>query len=202
MINSKDDLKKYLEADEIARFGRRASFRDKLVAGKMWKFNILLRKEEFNCNCRKGFIKKILSLYYKIKRRNIAYKTGWFVEPNTVEKGFCIVHVGPVIISEYASIGKNCKVQAMVNIGANNGIKKAPQLGDNVYIGPGAKLFGDIKIGSNVAVGANAVVNKSFDEDGITIGGVPAKKISDHGSELMINKKLKELDYKIDTGVQ
>lgn len=52
-----------------------------------------------------------------------------------------------------------------------------PVIGDNCYIGPGAKLFGDIRIGNNVAIGANSVVNKSF-EDNVTIAGVPAKIVN------------------------
>ena len=47
-------------------------------------------------------------------------------------------------------------------------------IGDNVYIGPGAKIFGAITIGDNVKIGANAVVNKSFGDD-ISIGGIPAR---------------------------
>ncbi|HMP14590.1 MAG TPA: hypothetical protein PKD70_11975, partial [Saprospiraceae bacterium] len=48
---------------------------------------------------------------------------------------------------------------------------------NNVYIGPGAKIFGAIQIADNVAIGANAVVNKTFGESGVVIGGVPAKVI-------------------------
>jgi serine O-acetyltransferase len=68
-----------------------------------------------------------------------------------------------------------------VNIGGWDGGN--PRLGDNVYIGPGAKIFGDIDIASNIAIGANAVVNKSFMESGISIGGVPAVKVSDNGNK-------------------
>ena len=58
--------------------------------------------------------------------------------------------------------------------------------GDNVYIGPGAMLFGPIRIADDIAIGANAVVNRSFLEPGITIAGAPAMKISDHGSEGLV----------------
>jgi serine O-acetyltransferase len=51
-----------------------------------------------------------------------------------------------------------------------------------VYIAPGAKIYGAIEIADNIAIGANAVVNKSFLEPNITIAGVPARKISDKGS--------------------
>jgi serine O-acetyltransferase len=60
------------------------------------------------------------------------------------------------------------------SIGYYNG---APRLGNNVYVGPGSKLFGNITIGNNVAIGANAVVNTDV-PDNVTVGGVPAKIIS------------------------
>ena len=56
-------------------------------------------------------------------------------------------------------------------------------IGDNVYIGPGAMLFGPIRIADEIAIGANSVVNRSFEEPGITIAGAPARKVSDRGSE-------------------
>lgn len=80
-----------------------------------------------------------------------------------------------MIINDKAKIGANARIHACVNIGASNG--GAPIIGDNVYIGPGAKIFGDIKLGNNVTIGANAVVNKSFDEDRLTLVGIPAKQI-------------------------
>lgn len=47
-------------------------------------------------------------------------------------------------------------------------------IGDNCIIYPGAKIFGEIKIGNNCVIGANAVVNKSFPDNSI-IGGIPGK---------------------------
>jgi serine O-acetyltransferase len=71
-----------------------------------------------------------------------------------------------------------------VNIGTEAGKSKAaPTVGDNCYIGPGAKIFGEINIGPNTVIGANAVVNKSFPEGNQTIAGIPAKVISQKGSE-------------------
>ena len=55
-------------------------------------------------------------------------------------------------------------------------------IGDNVWIGPGAKIFGKIFIADNIAIGANSVVNRSFAEQNITIAGIPAKKIKDSGN--------------------
>jgi len=55
-------------------------------------------------------------------------------------------------------------------------------MGDNIFIGPCSSIIGDITIGSDIAIGANTVVTKSFEENGITIAGTPAKKISDNNS--------------------
>lgn len=98
--------------------------------------------------------------------------------------GIAIVHSGTIVVSGKARIGKNCRIHVCTNIGnaLSHGKDGTPVIGDNVYIGPGAKIFGPITIGNNVAIGANAVVNKSF-PDNCTIAGVPAKKISNNTSE-------------------
>ncbi len=58
-------------------------------------------------------------------------------------------HYGNIVINHNCKIGKNCRVHVGVNIG------------NNCYIAPGAKLYGDIIIQDNTLVGANAVVDKS-----------------------------------------
>ena len=82
---------------------------------------------------------------------------------------------GDVVWVDY----KWCDVHACVNIGEGLG-QKAPQIGDNCWIGPGAKLFGGITIGKGVMIGAGAVVNKSFG-DQLRIAGVPARVIKQEG---------------------
>ena len=57
-----------------------------------------------------------------------------------------------------------------------------------MYIGPGAKIFGPIKIANNVAIGANAVVNKDCLEDNATLAGVPARVVSHKGSNGLLIK--------------
>ncbi|WP_437395699.1 hypothetical protein [Flagellimonas lutimaris] len=69
--------------------------------------------------------------------------------------------------------------QVCVNIGASGGYPEAPQIGDNVYIAPGVKIYGDITLGNNIAIVANSSVNKSFNEDGILLAGSQARKIKE-----------------------
>lgn len=98
-----------------------------------------------------------------------------------------IVH-GKVVINAYAKIGSNCKILSDVTIGVSGKINSTdrPIIGNNVFIGSGARIIGGVTIADNVVIGANAVVTKSITEPGITVAGIPAKKISDVGSEFYI----------------
>ena len=61
-----------------------------------------------------------------------------------------------------------------------------PTIGDNVYLGPGAKIFGKIQVGNNAAIGANCVVTRDVPDNGVAVG-IPAKVISYEGSTGYIN---------------
>lgn len=181
MIENKNDLKSFLEADkkQLKRKGKKPKFNDRI-----WKYEILLRKCEYYTNCKKGFWNKIILYFLKYKRNRLGILCNFSIPLNVIDRGLSIAHIGPIIINSGARIGKNCRINVGVNIGTKAGeAYEAPIIGDNVYIGPGAKIFGKIKIPDNIAIGANAVVNKSFEEKGITIAGVPAKKVSQKGSE-------------------
>ena len=107
-------------------------------------------------------------------------RLGFSIPINVFDYGLRINHYGTIVVNTKARIGKWCDIHACVNIGESLD-KKAPCLGDNCWIGPGAKLFGGITIGNGVMIGAGSVVNKSFTENNITIVGVPARKIKDTG---------------------
>ena len=93
---------------------------------------------------------------------------------------FLQAHHGTIIVNMGAKVGANCRLHACVNIGTEAGYGfKAPLIGDNCYIGPGVKIYGKINIAQGTVIGANAVVNKSSEEENIAIAGVPAKKIAD-----------------------
>lgn len=71
-------------------------------------------------------------------------------------------HLNGIFIHHNVSVGENCMIFQQVMIGVNEfqNNTKAPRLGNRVYVGAGAKLIGDISIGDNVRIGANAVVTK------------------------------------------
>jgi serine O-acetyltransferase len=109
--------------------------------------------------------------------------------------GLYIGHFGQVIVNGEARIGSNATLSQEITIGyAQRGKRQGtPTIGDRVYIAPGAKLFGAITIGDDVAVGANAVVNRDV-EDRAVVGGVPARLLSKQGSFDMVFYKGMEGD--------
>ena len=173
MIRTKKELKEYIYADEIARFGHKASIIEKIKMGDLWRYNVVLRRLEFLLSNKR----RVRSVFYKILLRHYSKTTGWSIAPFNFGKGLCVVHRGTLVVNNKVRIGAWCRCHVCVNIGADED-GSVPCIGDNVYIGPGAKIFGDITIGSNIKIGANAVVNKSFINDknkGLSIAGVPAK---------------------------
>jgi serine O-acetyltransferase len=91
-----------------------------------------------------------------------------------VGKNFVIDHFGGIVVSGYARFGDNCRIRNGVVVGlARVSEPIAPIIGDNVDIGTGAKVLGNIRIGNNVSIGANAVVVRDVPDDHIAVG-VPA----------------------------
>ena len=185
LIKSKADLKEYLEADKknLGRITRRPSLFD-----TTWKFEIALRKLEYYSNVPSNPILSFMKFYWRFRHRLLEVICGFEIPINVFGKGLSIAHQGNIIVNPYARIGENCRIHVGVNIGTAAGVeRRVPQIGNNVYIAPGVKIFGDIEIANGIAIGANAVVCKSFLEENVTIAGVPAKQISDKGSKGLMN---------------
>ena len=189
MIQTKQDLKEYLSCDQYALHQERRR-RPRIGRDEIWRFEILLRKAEYYTNAGKNLIDKILYVIYKTRFHHISVKLGFSIPMNVFGKGLSIAHYGSIVVNSNAKIGEYCRIQECVTIGSTSGSDKAPQIGDFVFIGSGARLIGDIKIGNNVAIGANAVVTKSCEENHVTLAGIPAKIISKHGSGGFVRKEI------------
>lgn len=109
--------------------------------------------------------------------RKISLKNNFTIPLNSFGPGLSIAHYGTIVVNGAARIGKNCRIHVCVNIGTSKDSNdQAPHIGNNVYIGPGAKIFGPIVIADNCIIGANAVVNKDCPVPGTKLLGVPAKE--------------------------
>lgn len=183
MICSKKDLKEYIAADNswgqvggikgnlISRFAHYPSY-------ELKKYLIFLRKQEYYINTAKGNkIKGILGLYYERKKNKLGLRLGIEIGPNCFGKGLQIFHSGSIIINTNVKAGENCFLHGANCIGNNGKTNDAPILGDNVDIGYGAVIIGNITVASNVKIGANAVVTRSITEENSSYVGIPAKKI-------------------------
>ena len=78
-----------------------------------------------------------------------------------------------IFISEGAKIGRNCVIFHQVTIGSNTLAdsrgRGAPIIGDNVYIGCGAKIIGNVRVGNNVRIGANCVVTRDVPDNATVV---------------------------------
>jgi|SRR5690606_7138186 len=117
----------------------------------------------------------------------------WIPSSADIGKNFTVGYWGlGVVIHSNSKIGDNCLVSQNVTIGRNFGDTKVPVIGNDVYIGAGSVVFGEIIIGDNVIIGSNSLINKSV-PDNCTVVGNPMRIISrDRGVKYyeIDNKKL------------
>ncbi len=175
MIRNRSEYRQFIAADAEAMEVNITSFSSRLKAyltNPRWRFIRKLRRVEFYQNARNPLSKLAAKIFW-LDYKRFGMKLGFSIPPNVCDKGLSLPHYGTLVISKKAKIGKNARIHICVNIGESS--TGTPSIGDNVYIGPGAKLFGGIVLGNNIRIGANAVVNKSFEEDNIVLAGVPAK---------------------------
>ena len=133
----------------------------------------MMRCSEYYSNTKsKSVMKWIFLFLYK----RMSLKLGFSIPINVFGPGLSIAHYGTIVVNPTARIGKNCRIHEGVTIGATNGDTRSALIGDNVFIGSGAKVIGNICIAPDVAIAANAVVVTNIQEAGTTWGGYPQKK--------------------------
>lgn len=182
MINNKSDLKFYLSED-LKRFDRKPSVKDWFLHNESWyifRYQKYLRLVEYYKNTGKF---KIMFLYYYFRYKRLGFKLKFIVYPNTLGSGFRIYHTGDIVhVKQNCRIGKNCTLLPGVVIGNKNleEDNSFVTIGDNCYMGLGAKIFGHVTIGNNVVIGANSVVIKDI-PDNCVVSGIPARIIKRDG---------------------
>ncbi|NIF80122.1 serine acetyltransferase [Paraburkholderia sp. Cy-641] len=135
--------------------------------GSIWNLKTICYRR------RNGFSSKLARLVYQLyqyeNNSSVAWNSSFAGEP-------CFPHgMKSIFISGDAKIGQNCVIFQQVTIGsitlsgsARNG---APTIGNNVYIGAGAKIVGNVVIGNNVRIGANAVVHRDVPDNSVVVAG-------------------------------
>ncbi len=190
MIQNRTNLEYYLSED-LKRFDRKPSFKDWFLKNEVWyiyNYQRHLRYVEYYKNTGKS---KILFFYHFIKYKRMCFKLKVDIKPNNMGPGFRIYHLGALIrIKPNCKIGKNCSLMPGVVIGnknLNSDYSKVT-VGDNCYIGLGAKIFGELTIGNNVTIGANSVVIRDIPNNCV-VAGNPAKIIKLNGNKVIKNNR-------------
>ena len=122
------------------------------------------------------FLKKVLLIIMKVFQV-IFVELPYGIEipfEAKIGKGLRLVHLNGIVIHPNVEIGDNCTIYHQVTIGANehkNNYNKVAKIGNECYIGAGAKILGDIVIGDKCKIGANAVLSKNL-ESGHTVIGI------------------------------
>ncbi|NTW03517.1 MAG: serine acetyltransferase [Oscillochloris sp.] len=164
----KQDVRRWIEPSKInsdapVRLGLilRLLFRHMSLRAMAWF--------RFGCWCKEksipyipGFAQRLIYSRYGLE----------ILVGSDIEGGLYIAHpIGTVISPE--RIGKNCSIIAAVTIGMRNSWE-FPSIGDNVFIGAGARVLGGITIGNGAIIGANAVVLNDLPDDATAVG-IPAR---------------------------
>lgn len=139
------------------------------------------RKYIYYCNENKNII---LKLIYEKLYRKYAIRTNCEIYAKKIGKGLRLYH-GGIIIGANTIIKENVKFHGHNCVGNNGFTKEEPVIGNNVNIGVGAVIIGNIELADNIVVGANSVVTKSFIKPGVVIAGNPARIIK----ESLVNEK-------------
>lgn len=80
------------------------------------------------------------------------------------------IHPLGIVIGSDVQISKNCLIYQQVTLGSKPESAKMPKIGENTTIYGGAKVFGDITVGKNCIIGANAVITKSIPDNSVVVG--------------------------------
>lgn len=123
------------------------------------------------------FFKSNLKFLARAISQYARWRTGIEIHPGAqIGKGLFIDHGMGVVIGETSILGENVTLFQGVTLGGTGKEKgkRHPTLGNNVVVGAGAKILGNIKLGDNVSVGANAVVLKDVPSNS-TVVGVPGR---------------------------
>lgn len=161
------ELKRQIASDLYRYYGEKApnTIQKSQLFG--YKYTRILRKSHY-------YFQKNKFLYYlygmMLKRLQIKY--GFQISTHTkIGKGLYLGYIGTIIVNPNAISGNNVNLSPGVTIGKTNRVKKgSPVIGNNVWIGTGAVVVGQIVIGDDVLIAPNSYVNFDVPSHSIVVG--------------------------------
>ena len=166
MIQSIRDLKQYqredLAANGFSNWRWFYRFRYPVMV-----FQRKLRRTEFVLNCFTGPFWSVWRAYSRRSLRVAGMKLGFTISANIFGPGLSVAHWGTIVVNPDCRVGARCRIHPGVCLGWHDG--KVPTLGDDCYLGPGAKVFGGVVLGDGTHIGPNAVVGRSYPGGGAVL---------------------------------
>ena len=180
IIKTKKELHDFIEADKknYLRNSVKERFTDFLLGREnyhIYKFVKSMRYVQYYTFKKdKSIFHNFLYVYYSRIYNKKCIKYGFMIGATAFGKGLCIYHIGNIVVNSQCTIGENCKLHGSNCIGNSKRKDDCPTIGNNVRLGVGAKVIGDVYIADGVTIAAGAVVTKSCNEPNVTLAGVPA----------------------------
>ena len=143
---------------------------------KKWKYIKYMRKSN-SMNYNGNLINDLKKIYYDRKKNKLGMLFGYEIYSNSIGGGLCLYHNGSIIINNKEILGNNCSLHGENCIGNDGITDDNPIIGDNVEIGIGEKIIGNVRIANNCIIGAGSVVVDDVLEDNSVVVGVPGRII-------------------------
>lgn len=181
MINNRKELRFYIAADRIMRGeAPEASLFDricrwlgitiKLKGGKILEYQRNLRYVDYFSNRKHlNIIERICYLCFKYRYNKYGEELGFSIAPGVFGYGLYIPHYGTIVVGANNTIGNYAVLHTSICIAATGS-----NIGDSFYISPGGKITKAVKLGNNITLGANSILNKSVIGDNKLLIGSPA----------------------------
>jgi len=185
LMKNFNELKLFIKEDIKANFGENYKLKNILFEKK---FKLLFFYRITNYLFYKEKKSPIERLFQSLSNKFYNYYQNKFCldikAKVKIGKGLHLPHPIGIVINAKSIIGDNCTIMQQVTIGNKSSKEEylVPKIGNNVYIGSGAKIIGNCRVGNNVVIGANAVVTKDI-PDNCVVAGIPARIISSDESD-------------------
>ena len=175
-ITSKKQLEFFIASDRMINRGYFTPslvdrFKNLLIPDDIMTYLVTMRKISYYKNG-KGIINKLKYFYYHRKYCQLGKKLGFSIGYDVFGYGLRIPHYGTIVVGNSNHIGNYAVLHTSICIS-----NYERHIGDGFYFSTGAKMTSPLTLGNNISIGANSLVNKSYDDDNALIGGVPARFI-------------------------
>lgn len=161
---------------ESVKYGSRSILKS-FIKDPRFRVNLWLRVGQYlylssNSYLVRHLLLRLIKNHLQVK---YGFDTTFGVE---IGPGLKVVHLGSIIIHGNSKIGCNFTILNNVNIGQTRSDPSlVPVIGDDCYVGAGAKIIGGIHLGRRIVVGCLTLVNKDFPDDSV-VAGIPGKVLN------------------------